>query len=97
MDWYTCVQSLSILAAIEVCTALWIFGAGNLRFLYLFQSQILTVLSRSERVRKATGKSVPAVFVFLWWSVTPVLVLVIMVFSIIGYTPITYGEYEVSW
>jgi len=78
MDWYTAVQSLSILAAAEVCTALWIFGAGNL----------------SESVRKATGKSVPAVFVFLWWSVTPVLVLVIMVFSIVGYTPLTYGEYE---
>ena len=53
-------------------------------------------MRRSESVRKATGKSVPAVFVFLWWSVTPVLVLVIMVFSIVGYTPLTYGEYEVS-
>ena len=31
MDWYTCVQSLSILAAIEVCVTLWVFGAGRLR------------------------------------------------------------------
>ena len=35
MDWYTCVQSLSILAAIEVCVTLWVFGAGRLRLVFI--------------------------------------------------------------
>ena len=44
----------------------------------------------------ATGKRPPTVFEWLWWTLTPVLVVVIMVFSIIGYSKITYGDYEVS-
>ena len=31
MDWYTCVQSLAILMAIEVIVVLWIYGSTNLR------------------------------------------------------------------
>ena len=45
----------------------------------------------------ATGKRPPTVFEWLWWTLTPVLVVVIMVFSIIGYSKITYGDYEVSF
>ena len=31
MDWYTCVQSLAILMAVEVIVVLWIYGSTNLR------------------------------------------------------------------
>lgn len=82
MDWYTCVQSLAIMAAVEVVVVLWIYGSTNL----------------CKDVHMATGKRPPTVFEWLWWTLTPVLVVVIMVFSIIGYSKITYGDYEYpSW
>ena len=31
MDWYTCVQSLAILMAVEVIVVLWIYGSNSLR------------------------------------------------------------------
>ena len=31
MDWYTCVQSLAILMAVEVIVVLWIYGSAQLR------------------------------------------------------------------
>ena len=31
MDWYTCLQSLMIIGALEVVAILWIFGAKRLR------------------------------------------------------------------
>ena len=30
LDWYTCVQSVAIIGALEVVTVLWFFGARNL-------------------------------------------------------------------
>ena len=44
----------------------------------------------------ATGNAPPKVFRVLWLTITPILVGIIMVFSIIGYTKITYGDYNVS-
>ena len=44
----------------------------------------------------ATGNPPPKIFKALWLTITPILVVIIMVFSIIGYTKITYGDYNVS-
>ena len=44
----------------------------------------------------ATGNAPPKIFRVLWLTITPILVGIIMVFSIIGYTKITYGDYNVS-
>ena len=96
MDWYTCVQSLAIMAAVEVVVVLWIYGSTNLWWVNRI-NQIVGVMNYfSKDVHMATGKRPPTVFEWLWWTLTPVLVVVIMVFSIIGYSKITYGDYEVS-
>ena len=44
----------------------------------------------------ATGNAPPKIFRVLWLTITPIVVGIIMVFSIIGYTKITYGDYNVS-
>ena len=50
----------------------------------------------SENVGMATGIQPPKILKTLWLTVTPILVVIIMIFSIIGYTKITYGDYNVS-
>ena len=45
---------------------------------------------------KITGKAAPTIFKVMWLTVTPILVIVIMFFSIIGYSKLTYGDYVVS-
>ena len=50
----------------------------------------------SENVGMATGIPPPKILKTLWLTVTPILVVIIMIFSIIGYTKITYGNYNVS-
>ena len=50
----------------------------------------------SENVRMATGIPPPKILKTLWLTVTPILVVIIMIFSITGYTKITYGDYNVS-
>lgn len=45
---------------------------------------------------RITGKKAPIVFKVMWLTITPILVIVIMFFSIIGYTKLTYGDYVVS-
>ena len=36
LDWYTCVQSVAIIGAIEVVTVLWIYGGTQLRYVITF-------------------------------------------------------------
>ena len=50
----------------------------------------------SRGLMKITGKAAPTIFKVMWLTVTPILVIVIMFFSIIGYSKLTYGDYVVS-
>ena len=43
-----------------------------------------------------TNVKVPVVFEYMWMTITPILVVVIMVFSLAGYSKITYGDYQVD-
>ena len=45
---------------------------------------------------RITGKKAPIVLKAMWLTITPILVLGIMFFSMIGYTKLTYGDYVVS-
>ena len=45
---------------------------------------------------KITGKKAPFVLIVMWLTITPILVIGIMFFSMIGYTKLTYGDYVVS-
>ena len=101
MDWYTCVQSLAILAAIEVCVVLWVYGCGKpigamlLAWVYSIDTVYSVEIFR-KNVELVTNVKVPVVFEYMWMTITPILVVVIMVFSLAGYSKITYGDYQVD-
>ncbi|CAG5113651.1 Oidioi.mRNA.OKI2018_I69.chr2.g7741.t1.cds [Oikopleura dioica] len=76
-DSYVAVQSLSILATLEIVTIVWVFGARPL----------------CREISRVTGKDVPKVLLYMWLFVTPLIVIVIMIFSIIGYKPLQYIDY----
>lgn len=77
MDHYTAVVSLVILAFAEVVSVCWIFGARNL----------------STMVKKMLGSNPSLYFRVCWWFLSPVLVLVILISSLIQYTPVRLGSY----
>ena len=49
----------------------------------------------STDIRLATGIKTPKIIEFVWMVVTPLLVIMILFFSIANYQRITYGTYEV--
>ncbi|KAM8865278.1 sodium- and chloride-dependent GABA transporter ine isoform 1-T1 [Synchiropus picturatus] len=77
MDHYTAVVSLVFLALFEVVSVCWIFGVRNL----------------SNMVKKMRGSTPNFYFRFCWLILSPLLVLVILISSIIQYTPVRYGSY----
>lgn len=40
-----------------------------------------------------TGQEVPKILLYMWLFVTPVIVIVIMIFSLAGYKPLQYIDY----
>lgn len=95
LDWYTCVQSVAIIGCLEVVTVLWIYGARKLR--YFETGWTALNLHLSTDIRLATGIKTPKVIEFVWMVVTPLLVIMILFFSIANYQRITYGTYEVHF
>jgi len=76
-DNYVAVQSLSILATLEIVTIVWIYGARPF----------------SREISRVTGQEVPKILLYMWLFVTPVIVIVIMIFSLAGYKPLQYIDY----
>ena len=49
----------------------------------------------SKELEKSSGVKTPKVIEYVWKTITPVLVVIIMCFSIVGYKRIEYGDYVV--
>ncbi|XP_068558920.1 sodium- and chloride-dependent GABA transporter 1 [Cebidichthys violaceus] len=77
MDHYTAVVSLVFLAFFEVVAVCWIFGVPQLCLM----------------VKRMHGKTPNIYFRVCWLLLSPLLVLCILIFSIIQYTPAHYGKY----
>jgi len=89
-DNYVAVQSLSILATLEIVTIVWIYGARPFRWLWFL---IRFINSFSREISRVTGQEVPKVLLYMWLFITPVIVIVIMIFSVAGYKPLQYIDY----
>ncbi|XP_061105390.1 sodium- and chloride-dependent GABA transporter ine-like [Conger conger] len=77
MDHYIAIVSILFLAFFEVVAICWIYGVKRL----------------SQNIEEMTGKKPSIFFTVCWMVISPVLVLVILVFSVIQFTPATYGSY----
>jgi hypothetical protein len=84
------VQSLSILATLEIVTIVWVYGARPFRLLWYL---LLCKNSFSREISRVTGQEVPKILLYMWLFVTPVIVIVIMIFSLAGYKPLQYIDY----
>ncbi|XP_038676714.1 sodium- and chloride-dependent GABA transporter 1-like isoform X1 [Scyliorhinus canicula] len=76
MDHYTAVVSLMFLAFFEVVAICWFYGVRRLSATY----------------KEMLGVPPNLFFKLCWWFASPVLVTVILVSSIIRYTPARYGK-----
>ncbi|XP_043924353.1 sodium- and chloride-dependent GABA transporter ine-like [Protopterus annectens] len=77
MDHYTAVVSLMFLAFFEVVAVCWLYGVRNL----------------TRDVTRMLGKPPNIFFKLCWWVFSPLLVTIILVSSIIQYTPARYGKF----
>ncbi|XP_069788870.1 sodium- and chloride-dependent GABA transporter ine-like isoform X2 [Narcine bancroftii] len=76
MDHYTAMVSLMFLAFFEVVAICWIYGVRRLCANY----------------KEMLGTSPIFFFKLCWWFFAPFLLTVILIFSIIRYTPARYGK-----
>ncbi|KAM9847024.1 sodium- and chloride-dependent GABA transporter ine [Aulostomus maculatus] len=77
MDHYTAIVSIMFLAFFEVIAICWLYGATRL----------------SDNLEEMTGKRASIFFRFCWLVAGPVLITVILIFSIIQFKPARYGDY----
>ncbi|XP_056450857.1 sodium- and chloride-dependent GABA transporter ine [Gadus chalcogrammus] len=77
MDHYTAIVSILFLAFFEVIATCWIYGVKRL----------------SGCLEEMTGKGANIYFKFCWLIVAPVLITVILIFSIIQFKPARYEDY----
>ncbi|XP_033969693.1 sodium- and chloride-dependent GABA transporter ine isoform X1 [Trematomus bernacchii] len=77
MDHYTAIVSIMFLAFFEVIAICWCYGVTRL----------------SDNLEEMTGKRANVFFRVCWLIVAPVLVGVILVFSIIQFKPARYEDY----
>ncbi|MED6266539.1 hypothetical protein CHARACLAT_003098 [Characodon lateralis] len=77
MDHYTAIVSIMFLAFFEILAICWSYGVKRL----------------SSNVKEMTGKKPNIFFRLCWLIVDPVLITVILIFSIIQFKPARYGDY----
>ncbi|XP_065107227.1 sodium- and chloride-dependent GABA transporter ine [Paramisgurnus dabryanus] len=78
MDHYTAIVSIMFLAFFEVIGVCWLYGVKRL----------------SSNLTEMTGKAPNIFFRVCWWIICPVLITVILVFSVIQFKPARYENYE---
>ncbi|XP_017269128.2 sodium- and chloride-dependent GABA transporter ine-like [Kryptolebias marmoratus] len=78
VDHCIAVVSLVVLAFLEVLAVCWIFGVSRL----------------SLMLRRMCGRTPSIFFRLCWLVICPVLILFILIFSIVNYTPPHYGTYS---
>ncbi|KAI1902894.1 hypothetical protein AGOR_G00021010 [Albula goreensis] len=77
MDHYTAIVSIMFLAFFEVVAVCWMYGVKRL----------------SQNIEEMTGKKPNIFFVACWTVISPVIVLIILVFTIIQFKPARYESY----
>ncbi|XP_074467573.1 sodium- and chloride-dependent GABA transporter ine [Sebastes fasciatus] len=77
MDHYTAIVSIMFLAFFEVIAICWLYGVKRL----------------SDNLEEMTGKRPNIFFRLCWQIVAPVLITVILIFSIIQFKPARYEDY----
>ncbi|XP_054482430.1 sodium-dependent dopamine transporter isoform X2 [Anoplopoma fimbria] len=77
MDHYTAIVSIMFLAFFEVIAICWSYGVNRL----------------SDNLQEMTGKRPNIFFRLCWLIIAPVLITVILIFSIIQFKPARYGDY----
>ncbi|XP_070699263.1 sodium- and chloride-dependent GABA transporter ine [Pempheris klunzingeri] len=77
MDHYTAIVSILFIACFEVTAICWIYGVTRL----------------SDNLEEMTGTRANIFFRLCWLIFAPLLVFVILVFSIIQFKPAHYGDY----
>lgn len=77
LDHYTAIVSIMFLAFFEVMAVCWIYGVKRL----------------SANLEEMNGNKANIFFRLCWLIVAPVLITVILIFSIIQFKPARYGEY----
>ncbi|XP_029924895.1 sodium- and chloride-dependent GABA transporter ine [Myripristis murdjan] len=77
MDHYTAIVSIVFLAFFEVIATCWCYGVSRL----------------SDNLEEMTGKRANLFFRVCWLIVAPVLITVILVFSVIQFKPARYEDY----
>ncbi|KAI7813728.1 sodium- and chloride-dependent GABA transporter ine isoform X1 [Triplophysa rosa] len=78
MDHYTAIVSIMFLAFFEIIGVCWLYGVKRL----------------SSNLVEMTGKPPSIFFKVCWWVICPVLITVILVFSVIQFKPARYESYE---
>ncbi|KAA0716896.1 Sodium- and chloride-dependent GABA transporter ine [Triplophysa tibetana] len=78
MDHYTAIVSIMFLAFFEIIGVCWLYGVKRL----------------SSNLEEMTGKPPSIFFKACWWVICPVLITVILVFSVIQFKPARYESYE---
>ncbi|XP_074527626.1 sodium- and chloride-dependent GABA transporter ine [Halichoeres trimaculatus] len=77
MDHYTAIVSIMFLAFFEVVAICWIYGVNRL----------------SSNLREMNGHGANIYFMICWLIIAPLLVTVILVFSVIQFKPARYEDY----
>ncbi|PWA22638.1 hypothetical protein CCH79_00002171 [Gambusia affinis] len=77
MDHYTAIVSIMFLAFFEIIAICWSYGVKRL----------------SSNMEEMTGRKPNIFFRFCWLVVDPVLITVILIFSILQFKPARYGDY----
>ncbi|XP_059207829.1 sodium- and chloride-dependent GABA transporter ine [Centropristis striata] len=77
MDHYTAIVSIMFLAFFEVVAICWCYGVTRL----------------SDNLEEMTGKRANIFFRICWLIVAPLLIAVILIFSVIQFKPARYGDY----
>ena len=81
LDKYTAIVALMFIAFGEVVALCWLYGADRV----------------SEDIRRVSGHPAGIFFRFCWWAVVPVLIGVILVFTVVEFKPASYGAYAYPW
>ncbi|XP_060911836.1 sodium- and chloride-dependent GABA transporter ine [Labrus mixtus] len=77
MDHYTAIVSIMFLAFFEILAICWFYGANRL----------------SSNLKEMTGQGANIFFMGCWLIVAPVLITVILIFSVIQFKPARYEDY----
>ncbi|KAK6182355.1 hypothetical protein SNE40_010063 [Patella caerulea] len=77
VDWYMAALSLFLITILESFVIGWVYGADR----YLDDLEMML------------GRRPPAIFKYLWRFLNPILLTVVLIFTLVKYQPPTYGDY----